>query len=174
MAKYDEQFKLDTVQQCLLGQISVEEIARLRGLDYSMVRRWVSGYQVHGMAGLSKQYVRHSAQFKLEVLERIARENLSDRQAVAIYNLRNAGIVSQWRQRYDAGGMCALMPTPQGRSTMPHKHPAAPIPKDMTEKQLREEIAYLRAENDYLKKLDALIQAERTEALVKKRKWSKD
>ena len=51
-----------------------------------------------------------------------------------------------------------------------HKHLAAPIPQDMTEKQLREEIAYLRAENDYLKKLDALIQAERTEALVKKRK----
>lgn len=170
MAKYGDQFKLDTVQQCLSGQISVEEIARLRGLDYSMVRRWVSGYQVHGMAGLTKQYVRRSAQFKLLVLERIARESLSERQAVAIYNLRNAGIVSQWRQRYDAGGVCALMPKRQGRSTMFHKHLAAPIPQDMTEKQLREEIAYLRAENDYLKKLDALIQAERTEALVKKRK----
>ena len=40
--------------------------------------------------------------------------------------------------------------------------------------QMQEELAYLRAENDYLKKLKALIQAERTEALVKKRKWSKD
>lgn len=44
----------------------------------------------------------------------------------------------------------------------------------MTEKQLREEVAYLRAENDYLKKLDALIQAQRPETPVKKRKWSKD
>ena len=56
---------------------------------------------------------------------------------------------------------------------MPHKYPPEPTAKDMTEKQLREENAYLRAELDYLKKLDALIQAERTEALVKKRKWSK-
>ncbi|VGO07892.1 hypothetical protein AMB3_3756 [plant metagenome] len=57
---------------------------------------------------------------------------------------------------------------------MPHKYPPAPIPKDMTAEQMREELAYLRAENDYLKKLKALIEAERTEALVKKRKWSKD
>ena len=57
---------------------------------------------------------------------------------------------------------------------MPHKYPPAPPPKDMTEEELRKENAYLRAELDYLKKLKALIQAERTEALVKKRKWSKD
>ncbi|CAB3715425.1 Uncharacterised protein [Achromobacter spanius] len=57
---------------------------------------------------------------------------------------------------------------------MPHKYPPAPTPKDMTEDELRKENAYLRAELDYLKKLKALIQAERTEALVKKRKWSKD
>lgn len=42
---------------------------------------------------------------------------------------------------------------------MPHKHSAASLPKDMTEKQIRDEVAYLRAENDSPKKLDALIQA---------------
>ncbi|WP_454695976.1 IS3 family transposase [Achromobacter aegrifaciens] len=156
MAKYDEQFKLETVQQCLEGQISGEAVARTRGLDHSMVRRWVSAYQVHGVAGLSKQYVRYSATFKLGVLERIAREGLSDRQALTIYNLRDASIIGRWRRRYDAGGVGALTPKRQGRSAMPHKHPPAPVSKDMTEKQLREENAYLRAENDYLKKLDAL------------------
>lgn len=57
---------------------------------------------------------------------------------------------------------------------MPHKYPPAPPAKDMTMEELQKELAYLRAENDYLKKLEALIQAEKTEALVKKRKWSKD
>lgn len=174
MAKYDEQFKLETIRQCLLGEVSVEAVARVRGVDYSMVRRWISSYQVHGMGSLSKRYRHYSVEFKLEVLERVAREGLSDREAVAIYNLRNSGIIGQWRRRYDSGGVGALTPKRQGRSTMPHKHPAELAPKDMTEKQLREEVAYLRAENDYLKKLDALIQAEKTEALVKKRKWSKD
>ena len=57
---------------------------------------------------------------------------------------------------------------------MPHKYPPEPVPKDMTEEELREEVANLRAELDYLKKLDALIEAEKTQALVGKRKWSKD
>ncbi|CAB3839425.1 hypothetical protein LMG26854_02360 [Achromobacter aegrifaciens] len=57
---------------------------------------------------------------------------------------------------------------------MPHKYHPAPIPKDMTEDELRKENANLRAELGYLKKLEASIQAEKTEALVKKRKWSKD
>ena len=44
----------------------------------------------------------------------------------------------------------------------------------MTAQEMAEELAYLRAENAYLKKLDALIQEEREAARGKKRKPSKD
>lgn len=57
---------------------------------------------------------------------------------------------------------------------MPHKYPPEPVSKDMTKEELLEEVANLRAELDYLKKLDALIEAEKTKVLVGKRKWSKD
>lgn len=174
MTKYDEQFKLEAVRQYLSGEFSYEQLGRERGASASVIKRWVSAYQIHGRLALTKQHVRHSAQFKEQVLERIRREGLSDTQAVAIFNLRNAGIISQWRGQYDSGGLGALAPKRRGRPSMPHKYPPAPIPKDMTPEQMREELSYLRAELDYLKKLDALIQAERTEALVKKRKWSKD
>lgn len=173
MAKYDEQFKLETIRQYLSGRYSYQEVAQRQGIEKSMVRRWVAAYQLHGVAAVSKRYVRYSAQFKLHVLERIAREGLSDRQAVAIYNLRNSGVLSQWRGQYTEGGVGALTPKRQSKAAMPHKNPPAPLPKDMTIEQLREELAYLRAENDYLKKLDALIQADRTKALTKKRKSSK-
>jgi len=56
---------------------------------------------------------------------------------------------------------------------MPHKYPPEPVCKEMTKEELQEELAYLRAENDYLKKMKALIEAEKTRALVGKRKWSK-
>jgi len=174
MTKYDEQFKLEVIQRYLSGEISYGELARERGVTRSMVQRWVASYQIHGQAGLAKQYVRYSARFKREVLSRIYREGLSDTQAVAIYNLRDAGVIGRWRGQYDAGGLGALEPRRRGRSAMPHKHPPELAPKEMTNEQLREENAYLRAELDYLKKLDALIQAERTAALVKKRKLSKD
>ena len=174
MAKYDERFKLDAVQRYLSGLKGYEEVARDCGIDYSMLRRWVASYKLHGSMGLRSRYTRYTAQFKLDVLRRIRRDGLSDRQAVAIYNLGDAGVIGRWRSQYDEGGVGALEPRRRGRPAMPHKHPPELAPKDMTEKQLREEVAYLRAELDYLKKLDALIQAERTEALVKKRKWSKD
>lgn len=174
MAKYDEQFKLKAVRHYLAGKRSYREVARIHGLEHSLLRRWVASYEQHGSAGLAKKFSHYEAAFKQEVLERIGRDGLSDRQAAALYDIRQAGSIGLWRAQYDAGGVGALSPRTKGRRPMPHKYPPAPIPKDMTEDELRKENAYLRAELDYLKKLKALIQAEQTEALVKKRKWSKD
>lgn len=175
MTKYDERFKLDAVKQYASGSCSYREVASAWGIEQSQLRRWVASYREHGQAGLTKKFSHYGAQFKLEVLERIRRDALSDRQAAALYDIRSVGDIGKWRRQYDVGGLGALEPKRRGRSpTMPHKRPAAPVPEDMSVEQLRKELAYLRAENDYLKKLKALIDAERTEALVKKRKWSKD
>lgn len=174
MTKYDEQFKLKAVKHYVSGKLSYREVAGLHGIEHSMLRRWVSSYEQHGAAGLAKKFSHYDAAFKQGVLERIDRDGLSDRQAAALYDIRHAGSIGIWRAQYDAGGVGALASQPRRRRTMPHKYPPAPVSKDMTVEQMQEELAYLRAENDYLKKLKALIQAERTEALVKKRKWSKD
>ena len=174
MAKYDEQFKLHAVRRYLSGQQSCEDVARTIGVDYSMLRRWAAAYQQHGQTGLVRPPKRYTAQFKLEVLRRIEQEGLSDRQALAVFNLGDAGAIGKWRRRYDEGGMGALEPKRRGRPPMPHKYPPEPVSKDMTIEELQKELAYLRAENDYLKKMKALIEAEKTKALVGKRKWSKD
>lgn len=52
MAKYDEQFKLDVVRRYLSEQQSYAEVAREVGVDYSLLRRWVAVYQLHGQGGL--------------------------------------------------------------------------------------------------------------------------
>lgn len=174
MTKYDEQFKLKAVRRYLAGKHGYREVARLFGVEHSMLRRWVCSYAQHGAAGLVKKFSHYDAAFKQGVLERIERDGLSDRQAAALYDIRHPGSIGIWRAQYDAGGVDALASQSKRRRTMPHKYPPAPVSKDMTVEQMQEELAYLRAENDYLKKLKALIQAERTEALVKKRKWSKD
>lgn len=175
MAKYNEQFKLGLVEQYLAGVGGYGALCKPHSLADSMLRLWVASYRTHGIAGFAKRRnVSYSAKFKYEVLRQVRAEGLSDKQAVAIHNLRNAGVIGQWRRQYDEGGMGALEPRRKGRPAMPHKYPPVPAPKDMTVEQLLEENAYLRAELDYLKKVDALVQAEKTEALVKKRKWSKN
>ncbi|MGE8626730.1 IS3 family transposase [Achromobacter denitrificans] len=162
MTKYDEQFKLKAVRRYLAGRSGTQAVATELGMSRSVLRRWVASYQAHGRAGLVKKFSHYSAAFKCEVLGRIERESLSDQQAAALYDIRNAGAIGIWRGQYDVGGVGALAPHPKGRRPMPHKYPPAPPAKDMTMEELQKELAYLRAENDYLKKLEALIQAEKT------------
>jgi transposase len=174
MAKYDEQFKLKAVENYLAEPDSYRVVAVRFGIEHSLLRRWVASFREHGLAGLARKSASYDAAFKQSILVEIERQGLSDTQAAARYGIRSVGHIGIWRRQYDVGGVDALESRRKGRPFMPHKHPPQPIPKDMTLEQMQEELAYLRAENDYLKKLKALAQAERTEALAKKRKWSKD
>lgn len=174
MAKYDEQFKLALVQRYLDGEGGYVALCNSCGVTHSMLKIWVARYRLHGSAGLAKRRnASYSAEFKRQLLHQIRAEGISDQQAAARYDIRHASVIGLWRNQYDSGGLAALEPRRRGKPPMPHKYPPTPTPKDMTVEQLIEENAYLRAELDYLKKLDALAQAEKTEALVKKRKWSK-
>ena len=172
MAKHDLRFKIALVKDYLSGNSSYQDIARSSGVGDSQLRRWVASYRLHGVSGLQKKLSVYSAEFKLEVLQRIEREGLSDRQALALYDIRNPGAIGMWRRQYDGGGLGALAPRRKGRPPVPPKHaPAAHPPAEKrTHKELLDELAYLRAENAYLKKLKALSDAERSAALVKKRK----
>ena len=173
MAKYAEQFKLKVVRECLKGTESLRSVSERHELGHSQVRRWVESYREHGQAGLGRQSGSYGASFKRSVLLRISREGLSDIQAATLLGVRSSGHIAKWRAQYDAGGIEALARKRPGAS-MPHKYPPEPVSKDMTKEELLEEVANLRAELDYLKKLDALIEAEKTKVLVGKRKWSKD
>ncbi|VVE28159.1 transposase [Pandoraea capi] len=81
----------------------------------------------------------------------------------ARFDLREAASVSRWQRQYHEGGIHALEPRPKGRrpSVMSPLSPSAPPPKEndtRTREELLEELEYLRAENTYLKKLDALLK----------------
>lgn len=172
MAKHDVRFKVEVVRQYLSGNSGYQEVATTYEVDCSQLRRWVASYRLHGVAGLEKKYSAYSAEFKLEVLQRIEREGLSNRQALALYDIRDPGDIGKWRRQYDGGGLGALGPRRKGRPPMaPKPPPKVSAPNEpRTQKELLEELAYLRAENAYLKKLKALSDAERIAALVKKRK----
>lgn len=176
-SKYDKWFKLQIVQQYLRGDTSLREVACQHRLDYSMVRRWTESYRQHGALGLIKTYRHYSAEFKREVLERMWWDGLSRRQTAALFDIRAIGAIGRWERQYHSGGLNALAPKRKGRRPMAQKPPPPPPvdpPDDeRSREELLEELAYLRAENAYLKKLDALIQEKRTATRGKKRKPSK-
>jgi transposase len=175
MARHGESFKLEVVQRYLSESAGARTLASQYGLDHATVRRWVESYRQHGEEGLRKKSSRYDAQFKLAVLRRMWQEELSRRQVAALFDLRGGhGVVSTWERQYHEGGVDALKPKPRGRpKRMTAPKPPKPLPPHTddarTLEALRKENEYLRAEVAYLKKLDALVRANR-QAAQKKRK----
>lgn len=176
MSKYSEQFKLKAVNDFLAGGTSYRAVADQHGVEFGMLRRWVAGYQQHGADALLKKPRRqHTQDFKLSVLQRMWRDQLSYRETTALFDLRNACHVGIWERQYYSGGIEALSSRQPGRPAkmpkLPPKPTAAPVEGDLpSREQLLAEVEYLRMENAYLKKLKALIQADELAARAKKRK----
>jgi len=174
MTKYDKAFKLKIVRLCQRGPGGYKVVARAHGLGPSSVRRWVASYRIHGPAGLTMKVGHYDVPFKLNVLRRIRRDSLSLQQASVIFDIRSADRIALWQRQYHAGGVDALASKPLGRpkamaAPKPPKLGALKVPdENRSQKDLLKELEYLRAENAYLKKLDALIQ-EKKAAAQKKR-----
>jgi transposase len=176
MSKYTEQFKLAAVQQYLSGAAGYKIVAQSHGLPYSTVRKWVNLYRAHGMDGLAKKFSHYSAEFKLSVLRRMWDDELSFTQVAAAFNIRNAGCISQWERCYHSGGLNALAPRKRGRPTnmsiLPNTEPpeSLPDPKGRTHDELVAEVNQLRMEVAFLKKLEALVQAQKQQRTTTRKK----
>jgi transposase len=165
MSKYSSAFKHEVVEYFGDGAHSYREVGLRFGLDHSMVRKWVANHAEHGLEGLARKYSHYDAQFRLSVLERMWKDGLSRREAAAIFNIRNAACLSVWKRDYERGGIEALAPRRRGKlRSMPE-----PLTTDTgaggpqsdeakSREELLAELAYLRMENAYLKKLEALTQ----------------
>lgn len=166
MAKYDERFKLQVVQNYVQGRRGFKELAHQFGLDHGMVRRWIKAHEQHGLEGLRRKSGHYSAQFKLAALQWMWKEDASANQAIARFDIRGGvSVIKDWKRRYDEGGLDALNPKLRGRpKKMTTREPLDPVlpqnEETRTVEQLRKENEYLRAEVAYLKKLKALLQAK--------------
>ena len=171
MEKYKTEFKLKVVKSFLAGEGGAKLLARQWLVPEEKIRTWVSHYRLHGIDGLRPKRSTYSAQFKLLVLSHQDREQLSNRQVAAIYDIRNPNQVVVWRRNLDEGGGEAFGNSKQGRPNMkPERRCPAPPTTVITEsaQALREENERLRAEVAYLKKLQASIRAKRSVAPTKR------
>jgi transposase len=170
--KYSEELKLLVAEDYCSGNDGLKVVAARHGVDVSAMRSWIAGYKAHGAAGIKrKKRVVFSAEFKLSVVRRMREENLSCRQVAALFDVRRFDVVTLWAQQYDEGGLDALAPRSPGCHMPPPQTPSSRSPDDETRsrEELLDELNHLRAENAYLKKLKALVQAKKRSAPQKKR-----
>lgn len=170
--KHSAQFKQRVVSEYLQGGTSLLQLARHYGLSSGGIHLWVQRYRYHGKRAFEdppRPRRPYPAEFKRHVLETMQREGLSARQAVARFQLSSVGVIRAWQARYDGAGFDPLTrlrrrPRIMSKSPKPPKRSNRPTAA-MTEEQRQiarqqEELEYLRAENAYLKKLDALMRAK--------------
>ena len=168
MSKYSEEYKLRVVKAYISRECGTETVAKKYKVARTCLQQWVAQYKLTG--SFTKPTRHFSGNFKLKVLNYQQEHHLSDLQTALIFGITNQGTICAWRKKYISGGTEALFQKQGRRSKMPKKSLIPNKPREEWTKD--EELAYLRMENDYLKKLAALIQEDNQREKDSKKKKS--
>ncbi len=169
--KYSDEFKLKIVQEYLGGRAGgYDLLAAKYGIDSGDIRHWTALYRAGGVKQLTQVTRTYSGEFKIYVVEYMHRNALSLRQTAAHFGIHSHPTVAKWERIYCEEGKEALLEDRRGRRKDMSKPKKTQAPKkNVNENEdLLKEVQYLRMENEYLKKLIALVQErERLEKQTK-------
>jgi len=163
---YPIEIKLAVVRYIVEEGHTQREAAEKYGVSLTPVGKWVNLYRQHGEEGLKSRNLWDRQQcftgeFKLRVLEYMVEHQLSYTQTAAVFCI-DVVTVSKWAKLYWKEGAQALLGKRPVVKKQPKNKGTEISQQEM--KRLQEENLYLRMENDYLKKLNALIQKEEKSA----------
>ena len=163
MKRFSESQKLKAVQVYLQGKESYRSIGDKIGVDAKSIRKWVALFEQHGLDGLKSRpsCTMYSKMFKLEVLEYIFDTGSSYFEAAARFNISSPYTVSRWIGQLEKGTINT--PVSNSEECLSVKKSNQKTDKrQIFDKDslgdLQNEVEFLRMENAYLKKLNALVQ----------------
>ncbi len=150
------------------GRESCISAAKKIGSKKNTVQRWVILYKQHGRQGLQLRNGSYDGNFKVRVVRYMLENKLSFRRTAVIFQIPQDCVLSRWLKIYEHLGAEGLLKESRGRkksqmnkkTQKKKKGTSASKAADESVISLQREVEYLRAENAFLKKLDALIQQE--------------
>ncbi len=157
--RFSEQEIIYAVKRVLEEGISLKDSAKEIGISLTTLQLYVARAREHGYSCLMKSaYTTYHGRFKVYVVEFMRENHLSSYSAAAHFDLTRS-MIQRWERKYLEEGPEALYEERRGRITMNQKQRGRP-PK--LEKQVEEDLIAenqrLRMENEFLKKLNALVQ----------------
>ncbi len=160
MSKYSDEFKLQVVKYCIEGKHSRNGTAKEFNIPSStIVKEWIKKYKEHGVEGLIKQQKSsYSGEFKQSVIEYMHNNHLSATETAVHFRLGSTSVVLKWERIYYEKGPQALYEERCGRSRKMDSKPKKKKLNKQVEEDLIAENQRLKMENEYLKKLNALVQ----------------
>jgi transposase len=168
-SKFSYKQKVVAVRSIRSGRESCLSVARKLGCRENTVVRWLRQYNRHGVNGLKYRNGSYEGRFKLQVVRYMLAKGLSLMGAAVHFKIPNESVVRCWLKKYEQQGSAGLLEETRGRkkTTMTKRvKKKATVNANTTDEKLaalQKEVEYLRAENAFLKKLDALIQQEKAD-----------
>ena len=163
MVKFSSEIRIQVVQEYLTGKGTTYSLSKKYGIAaHTTVLNWVHRYEKFGIEAFKiiRRKEERDGRFKAKVLEWRHKNRASLKETALHFNISNTGTISNWQKKFDEGGIEALYKR-RGRPRQMiknHKENHKET-KELSElERLQEENKLLKIENEYLKKLRALIQ----------------
>lgn len=169
-SKLNYEAKLSAVLSITSGEESCLSVSRKIGIDTKTVRFWVARYRIYGAEVLKPANGVYTDAFKFSTIQYMYENGLSLFATAVRFNVSCPTLIADWARNFEKNGVVNTK-----RTQIPgfKKHEMAKDPKeiqttDINGKVLKfasmeEELKYLRAENAFLKKLEALTQQKKDE-----------
>ena len=160
MSKYSNELKLEIVKYCIEEFHSKYDAAKKFNIPSpTPIDSWIRKYKEHGVEGIIKQKKSsYSGEFKQNVVEYMHSNHLSATETTIHFRIGSVNHVLKWERIYYEEGPQGLYIERRGRSKNLSSKPKKKNLNKEIEEDLIAENQRLRMENEYLKKLNALVQ----------------
>lgn len=165
--KYSLKFKLKMINLKKEGKPLEYPTGCSRSTFSHKVRLWERIYDLHGEKGLEHKTKALSIYEKEALVKRVLNgESITE---ISVLIGKETGEIIKWCKKYRQYGIDGLKLKKRGRKpTMPRKDKETnKNTENKKSKYTDEEIEYILAENEYLKKLNALIQEKNQKTNIK-------
>ncbi len=170
MVKYTAENKLQAVERYLSGNGSSYDIAKSLGTDNKAILKWVKQFEHNGVDAFIKRCTTYTQEFKIDVLNFMTEYGTSLNETAAIFNIPAPSTITVWKKQLETQGIDALQSKKKGRPTMKKEVGIKTKQAPGSVEALEERIKQLEMENEYLKKLNALVQNKEKSLNKTKRK----
>ena len=153
--RFTKEFKLECIRKYKSGERIDDPGGCKHATFRNNVLEWIRIYDCLGEVGLEHKKPKRNWQDKMDMIQRVI--DGESIKSVAYSNGIKGSLLSKWYKIYQESGIDGLKLDRRGRPPKMAKKPkTSNEPK--TKEELEKELEYLRAENEYLKKLNALVQ----------------
>lgn len=158
--KYTSELKKEAVRLVLEKNHTVIDVANILLISDSSITFWVRLVKEHGYDILEKKRRKnYSGDFKVNAVEYMHKNHLSLSEAAPVLGIPTTSTLGKWEKVYYEKGPQGLKEWKPCKKLQMKKRPENKTTKidTIVEKNLIIEVKELRMENEYLKKLNALV-----------------